>query len=165
MVYKGMLLAVLEYGDIFLVGSTAITRKRIQILQNKDLLCALGRDTDTSIVDLHKSANLLRLKFRREQHLLNHNYDTAQDETTHKVNSKVPVKTRSSKKLLLKIKRPHTERFKKSLAYVGVKKWNDLPQGFHHTQTKAVYKSMVADWVEKKATLSEDLNATLNNTL
>ena len=161
MVYKGMLLPILEYGDIFLVGASATNIKRLQILQNKGLRCALNRDTDTSIVDLHKSAKLSRLKFRREQHVLNYMYDYAQNEENHKANSKVSVKTRSSKKLLLKCKRPHTEKFKKSLAYVGIKKWNGLSEGFHHTQSKMKYKSMVAEWVSKKATIGNNLDSTL----
>ena len=35
LVYKNMILPMLEYGDIFLVGATAENRKRLQILQNK----------------------------------------------------------------------------------------------------------------------------------
>ena len=156
MVYKGMLLPILEYGDIFLLGASVLNRKRLQILQNKCLRCALNKDTETSIEELHRIAKLSRLKYRREQHVLNYMYDCAQDRGNHKATSKSSIKTRSSKKLLLKSKRPHTEKFKKSLAYVGVKKWNGLSEGFHHAQSKIKYKTMVAEWVRKKATSDID---------
>ena len=80
MVYKNMLLPILEYGDIFLSATTSLNRKKVQILQNKGLRCALGKDIETSIDDLHEEAKLLRLKFRRNQHLLNFMYDQAQNQ-------------------------------------------------------------------------------------
>ena len=43
MVYKNMLLPILEYGDIFLSATTNLNKGRLQILQNKCLRCALGK--------------------------------------------------------------------------------------------------------------------------
>ena len=76
MVYKGMLLSLLEYGDIFLTGVSALNRKRLQILQKKGLRCALNKDIDFSINDLHSEV-LLKLKYRKEKHLLNYMYYVA----------------------------------------------------------------------------------------
>ena len=154
-VYKGMLLPILEYGDVFLIGTSVINRKRLQVLQNKGLRCALNKDCDTNIKDLHREAKLLKLKYRREQHVLNYMYDFAQNEEHRKSQSKLNVKTRSSKKLLLRIKRPHTEKFKKSLAYRGPKKWNGLSEKFHSTHPKSKYKSLVLDWIEARAKVNE----------
>ena len=47
MVYKSMLLPILEYGDVFLSATigpcaTVVNRKRLQLLQNKGLRCALA---------------------------------------------------------------------------------------------------------------------------
>ena len=69
MVYKNMLLPLLEYGDVFLSAATIVNRKRMQILQNKGLRCALNKDLETSTADLHREAKLLKLKFRKEQKL------------------------------------------------------------------------------------------------
>ena len=66
MVYKGMLLPLLEYGDIFFTGASALNRKCLQILQNKGLPCALNKDIDSSTEDLHAEAKLLKLVHRRE---------------------------------------------------------------------------------------------------
>ena len=161
MVYKGMLLPILEYGDIFLVGTSATNRKRLQVLQNKGLRCALGRDHDSNVRDLHNDANLLKLKFRREQHILNYMYDFAQVEGNIRPKSKSSIKTRSSNKLFLKTKRPHTEKFRKSLAYRGPKTWNDLREEFHHTPSKSVYKTMITNLITKKAALNESLENSL----
>ena len=91
-------------------------------------------------------------------------YDFAKDEENHKSQSKLNVKTRSSNKLLLRIKRPHTEKFKKSLAYRNPKKWNGLTEKFHSTHSKSKYKSLVMSWIEAKATANENNgNGSLGN--
>ena len=154
MVYKGMLLPLLEYGDIFLVGASVCNRKRLQILQNKGLRCALNKDIDTNVCDLHSEANLLKLQYRREQHILNYMYEFAQNPTNRKPTSKLTMKTRSSGKVLLRVKHPYTEKFRKSLAYKGPKKWNNLPTSFHSIQEKAKYRTMVSDWTTRKASLN-----------
>ena len=59
MVYKRMLLPIREYGDVFFHATTALNRKRLQILQNEGLRCALNKDIETGKADLHKEANLL----------------------------------------------------------------------------------------------------------
>ena len=155
MVYKGMILPILEYGDIFFHAASVVNRKRLQVLQNKGLRCALNRGFETGSVDLHKEVGLLKVHFRREQHTLNFMYDKAQITSNIRSTSKLSVKTRSSNKTLLKVKRPRTEKFKRSLAYVGPHKWNALPERFHHAQTKMAYKAMVRDWVILKAISNE----------
>ena len=89
-------------------------------------------------------------------------YDVAQDEANHKVKSKQAVITRSSKKLLLKTRRPRTEKFKKSLAYRGPKSWNALPAEFHLAQTKVKYKSLITNRVNSKAAIDENLENSLS---
>ena len=129
MVYKGTILPILEYGNIFFSAASAENRKRLQTMQNKGLRCAFNADIDTSTAELHSEAHLLKLHLRREQ---------------------MSMKTRSSSKKTLKVKRPRTEKFKRSLAYIGPVKWNALPSAFHHTQTKSAYKSKVDGWIKLK---------------
>ena len=152
MVYKNMLLPMLEYGDIFLSATSIINRKRLQVLQNKGLRCAMNKGIETSTDELHAQAGLLKLKFRREQHLLNFMFDQAQDPTLLKRKPENAIRTRSSNKKLLRTKRPFTEKFKNSLAYRGPKKWNALPENCHHVQTKAAYKALVSKLVQDKST-------------
>ena len=141
LVYKNMILPIIEYGDIFLVGTTAENRKKLQILQNKGLRCAL-REQDTSINKLHRKVQLQRLKYRRDQHLLSYMYDVATDDKQHKPKT-CSIKTRSHNKKLLKICRPKTEKFKNSLAYRGPKKWNSLPEQYHHVTTRQQFNCKI----------------------
>ena len=150
-VYKNMLLPMLEYGDIFLSAASNINRSRLQVIQNKGLRCALNKGIETSIDELHVQANLLKLKYRREQHVINFMYDRAQDDTMLKSKSGHSMRTRSSKKKLLKLKRPYTEKFRKSLAYRGPKQWNALPDTLHHTRTKAAFKISAGRLIQDKS--------------
>ena len=59
MVYKAMVLPIIEYGDVFLSATTAENRKRLQTLHNRGLRCALNKGIETSNVELHAQANLL----------------------------------------------------------------------------------------------------------
>ena len=121
LVYKNMLLPMLEYGDVFLSASSIADRKKLQVLQNKGLRCALNRDKFASMTELHEDVDLLKLTFRREQHLLNYMFDVSKVESNLKDNKEVGVRTRSSKKKLLKTIKPRTEKFKKSFSYMGPK--------------------------------------------
>ena len=159
MVYKGMLLPILEYGDILLSATSNVNKKRLQILQNKGLRCALNKGIEMSITELHLEARLLRLKYRREQHLLNFMYDQAKIPTLMKTRPKNMIKTRSSNKKIMRLKKPRTEKFKKCLAYKGPKTWNSLPESMHYVQTKASYKLLVGQMVDKKSMQSAQKEA------
>ena len=151
LVYKSMLLPILEYGDILITATSNVNKKRLQILQNKGLRCALNKGIETSTAELHREAKLLRLKYRREQHLLNFMYDQAQIPALLKTRSKSGVRTRSSNKKIMKLKKPRTERFKKCLAYKGPKTWNNLPESMHHIQTKGPFKLLVSRMIDSKS--------------
>ena len=51
----------------------------------------------------------------------------------------------------MKTKRPRTERFKKSLAYLGPKKWNQLPKGVQHAASKTVFMNLVKNIVRVRS--------------
>ena len=78
-VYKGTILPLLEYGDLFLSATSLENRKKLQTLQNKCLRCALNKGMETSSDALHDEAKMLKLKYRREQHTLNFMYDSSLD--------------------------------------------------------------------------------------
>ena len=151
MVYKNMILPVIEYGDVLLSAASAENRKKLQVLQNRGLRCALNKDQYTHVIDLHAEANLLKLKYRREQHQLNLMFDRSQDKSLIKKHRKEGVTTRSCKKKLLCTRRPKTERFKKSLAYTGPKKWNSLPEGLQQSSSRVEFKRAIHSHVAAKA--------------
>ena len=74
LVYKNMILPILEYGDIYLMSATKENRSKMQKLQNKALKCALDKEKRYSTNKLHKEAKLNKLKHRRKLHLLQHPY-------------------------------------------------------------------------------------------
>ena len=149
LVYKNMILPMIEYGDMFLTGATACNRKRLQILQNRGLRCALGKDKYFSVNDLHRDAKLLKLKYRRDLHMLSYMFDMAQIHTNVRNRRDNGVKTRSCDKKLLKIRKPNTERFKKSLAYRGPKRWNALPKELQLLTTRDQFSHRIRLYVEK----------------
>ena len=129
-IYKNMILPMLEYGDVFLSSATSSARKKLQILQNKALRCALNKEPRFSTQELHKLANLQKLKHRRKQHLLLHMYQLSQlpGFKGWKSKSKSSIRTRSSYKKLMITKKPNTIKFKRSITYQGPKAWNSLPE-------------------------------------
>ena len=151
MVYKGTLLPILESGDVFMTAASVENRKWLQTLQNKGLRCALKKGVETSTFELHREANLLKLKFRREQHLLNYMYDVAKNPQNPKSRLAIGVKTRSASTLILKSRHPCTEKYKKSMNYLGMKKLNQLPEVFQSAGSKLAYKGMIWRWIADKA--------------
>ena len=141
LVYKNMILPVIEYGDVLLSACSSENKRRLQVLQNRGLHCALNKAKDefTSIDDLHSEAHLSKLAIRRDEHMLNLMFDLAQDPVQVKA-THLGVSTRSQNKRLLKVKRPKTEKFKKSLTYRGPTKWNNLPARLHDLPTKNLFK-------------------------
>ena len=151
LVYKSMMLPVLEYGDLFLSAATVKNRKRLQVLQNKGLRCALNRGSDTSTDELHAAADLLKLKYRRELHTLKFMYGASSCPNNLVSRAEDVLVTRSCRKRTLKVKRPKTEKFKNSLAYLGPHKWNALPLDLHQAADRWEYKRLAQNWVNQKA--------------
>ena len=150
LVYKSMLLPLLEYGDIFLSAASVANRKRLQVLQNKGLRCALNRGGDADTVELHMDAGLSELKHRRRLHLLHFMYGWSRDGKRFRSSPLTSIKTRSSCKKLLKTKRPRTEKFKRCLAYNGPNSWNALPADCHQAANINTFKSLVNNWYLQK---------------
>ena len=59
-VYKSMMLPIMEYGDVFLTTTCVENGKLLQILQNQGLQCALNKGIETGNQEFPKEANLLQ---------------------------------------------------------------------------------------------------------
>ena len=157
LVYKSMLLPIMEYGDVFLSAATLANRKKLQTLQNKGLRCALNKGLEISSDDLHEEAKLYKLKFRREQHTLNLMFDWALDPGKLKTKRIKGLATRSSSKKLLRLKKPRTEKFRNCLTYLGPKKWNSLPVNMQLAGAKTLFTKSNAAWISRKvATINQE---------
>ena len=71
LVNKNMILPIVEYGDIFLSATTKVNRDKLQVLQNKALCVIHKVDRCCSSDMVHQDSQLLKLKYRREIHLVN----------------------------------------------------------------------------------------------
>ena len=151
-----MILPMIEYGDMFLTSATVANRRNLQVLQNKGLSCALKRDMDTSVVELHKVAKLSKLKHRREGHLMVHMFGMAQDKSNLKKRVTEGVQTRSSNNKMLRIRKPITDFFKKSLAYMGPQKWNALPEELHHIVSQNRFHRKITHHIENGQSSKEN---------
>lgn len=58
LVYKSMILPILEYGNCFLLGCSSVEKTKIQRTQNKGLKIVFMRDRLYNTKQLHKDANL-----------------------------------------------------------------------------------------------------------
>ena len=121
-----MILPVLEYADVFLHSASQKIRKKLQTLQNKALRSALQKNKYTGSADLHREDKILKLKDRRHIHVLLHMFQLAQmpDFKLWKAHQPTGVKTRSSKKKLITLRKPTNEKYKKSITYQGPKLWS-----------------------------------------
>ena len=86
-------------------------RKKLQMLQNRGLRCALNKGLETSRDQLHEEGDLQNLNLRREQHLLNLMIDWSRDPKFLNKTNNASVQTRLHTKKLLKVRRPRTEKF------------------------------------------------------
>ena len=129
LVFKSMLLPLLEYGDVFLSACTMKNRKKLQVIQNKGLRCALNKGLEASTDELHSEAKLLKLQYRREQHVLKCMFGKSGCEGNLKVKGTSGIVTRSQTKKLMKIRRPITEKFTKKPGLQRAKKMECTVRG------------------------------------
>ena len=149
LVYKNMILPILEYGDIFLVAASKENRRKIQTLQNKALRVAhrVDRYYDSDLV--HNESKLLKLKYRREQHLLQFMF-TKKNEPSLLKPSRPGVATRASTKHNFRLRKPITEKYKRCASYQGPLKWNRLPHSVQLSDNSAIFKAKIRNIMEAR---------------
>ena len=165
LIYKNMILPILENGDIFLHSATHKIRKKLQTLQNKALRCALRKEKLTKSAILHNEANILKLKERRHVHILLHMFQLSQlpNFKLWKTHKSTGVRTRSSKKKLITFRRPTNEKYRKSITYQGPKLWNNLPAGVQKIDSYHEFKSQVTKLFKGTSGLSSSKPKTKPN--
>ena len=141
LIYKNMILPILEYGDIFLTSAPKELKGRLQKLQNKALKCALNKDKRYSTNALHKEAKLLKLNHRRKLHLIEHYFRLSRMQNFKEWKKRPKIGTRSSKKKLMTIKKPNTTRYQNSIFSKGPKAWNALPNELQRIEEPLLFKA------------------------
>ena len=126
LVYKNMILPILEYGDIFANSLSKATRGKLQTMQNKALRLALNKRDRGESEALHKETRLQKLNLRRKVHVLQFVFKRKH---VNSLLTRAPTGriTRSAKKINFLLRKPNTEKYKTSISYSGFKLWNQLP--------------------------------------
>ena len=125
LLYKTMILPILEYGDIVLDGGPETLVGEIQTIQNHCLRACLHIWDPRSIsrIALHDKCKVKWLKERRTASLLCRMYRLSRD-PEHVI---VPVRElRGNVYIKLKVQRPKGETYRKSPKYRGHLAWNEL---------------------------------------
>ena len=98
LVYKNMILPVMEHGYIFLSAATKANKNKLQTLQNKALHIIHNVDKYHNSEILQKESNLMRLKHRREIHLHNFMFTLKDDLRMKKAGGRLGVKLDQARK-------------------------------------------------------------------
>ena len=97
---------------------------QLQILQNRGLRITIKRDLLSSVNQLHIDAHLLRLKYRRKISILKLMFDMKEN---NQLCDNSQISTRRHDYVTFDVPFPWTERFKRSISYIGPFHWNELP--------------------------------------
>ena len=115
--------------------------KKLQVIQNKALRCALNHAPRFDTTELHAEAKLKKLKHRRREHTLLHMFQISQNNTFLNWKKRTKINTSSSKKKLMTVKKPNSSKFQKSITYLGPKYWNSLPLEIQQSATYPLFKA------------------------
>ena len=162
-IYKSMILPIMEYGNIFYDACTLESRKKLQKLQNKALRSALNEDMYSNVNDIHVKAKLNRLSHRRHKQTVLFMHSHAQllrSKRSDDVSQR--IQTRSAGKLMFKLRKPRTERFKKSISYKGRKLWNSLQKEVQMIDDYDVFKFRIKNLYRAKINNNESVNTAEN---
>ena len=141
MIYKNMILPIIEYGNIYMSSASKEHRRKIQVLQNKALKCALGKEKRYNTIMLHREAKLLKLHTRRKIHLIQHMFQQSRKSGFKGWKTRTGMNTRSSTKNLMKLIKPNTTKFQNSITYRGPHLWNTLPADLQSMDKPILFKT------------------------
>ena len=147
--YKSLVLPVIDYGDLLYWKSSAYKLSALQILQNKFCRILLRTGIETSTADLHNSLRLMKLDCRQTYHYAIFVFKTVKGLHPANIIDKLQLPyedraltTRAGVRgdfmippLLLRV----TEA---SFSYSGPELWNSLPQNLREAQTVNEFKKL-----------------------
>ena len=151
LIYKNMILPIMEYGDVYVPAAKQELRKKMQTLQNRALKCALSKDKRYSTQLLHTEARIKILKTRRKQHTFQHLFQISKHKDFQGwKKTTTTITTRQNVKHLMKIAKPNTTKYQKSLAYKGPKLWNTLTLELMEEESYETFKTKLGSYLKRK---------------
>ena len=109
-------------------------------LQNKALKGALEKDGRSNTEDPHAKAKVGKLKVRCKKYLLLHMYQLLNLSGFKGWKPRGGIRTRSSSKNLMTTKKPNLVKYQRSIAYLGPKYWNALPEELQKAPSYGQFK-------------------------
>lgn len=140
LIYKTMILPLIEYGNVFLLSCTSIERTKIQRIQNKGLKIVFNRNRFYSTRLLHKDARLASWEVRAR---LAANRMMFKFKFNHNCLEEHRQGTRLQSGPLFKVTRPNSKSFINSLSYKARVLWNELPASLRNIDDYCYFKLAV----------------------
>ena len=116
MIYKTMILPIIEYGNVIYDGASQKLLDNLQTIQNRKLCICIQRNRYTSTMLLHQLCNINKLKDRRVMHLFLFMYK--QKGNISIVNTR-NVRTRAHDAPLFTMKKPNNAEYERNVLYKG----------------------------------------------
>lgn len=130
-----MILLIIDYCNFYLTPCTDKSKTKLKRMQNRALLICLKADNLTSNSDLHSQVNLAPLGCLRKFNILklfhgkvHSGINSSLDITISlpdDIQTPLTPFTRSHEAPLIHSPRPTSEKYSKSLLYIGIKLWNN----------------------------------------
>ncbi len=150
LLYKTLILPVLDYGDVIYHGMSKADAESLQRLQNSACRAILKRDMYTPIDEMHETLDISKLYQRRCQHIAGHVHKfisgngpidcinmITQVQDVHQRN------TRSATQDMLYIEPTRLKLCEKDFAYIGPKTWNSIPMATRSIGNYNEFKSEI----------------------
>ena len=134
MIFKTMVLSVIEYGDIVYTGTSNGNLDKIDRLFYRGLRICLGNDAVFTREELCTECNICTLKKRRDLHLLLYMHKQSSNLDLLKV---IPTRTRLHMAPVFQQYKPSNEKARLNVIYRGALLWNNLPADKRNMDFKA----------------------------
>ena len=135
--YKSMILPVIEYGDVIYGGTTGRLIHRLQSARNRILRICIYSNVYMEKDQMYEICKTTKLEVRREVHL---NLFMYKQQTNTSIINTRKVNTRAHDALLFTTKETNNEKYKQNIYYRGALSWNGLPVAERITPDFATFK-------------------------
>ena len=144
-IYKSTILPIFYYADFIYDQQIKYSNKLLQQLQNRALRIIYNQhimqyNLRLSTTNLHQRANIYRLVYRRQQHLIHYTFDTKFNH--NKVDIR-PIPTRAHSTIRLKVTKVKNVRYYRSIECRACQAWNNLERYLTMVKEKTSFKKQL----------------------
>ena len=144
-IYKSTILPIFDYADFIYDQQIKYSNKLLQQLQNRALRIIYNQhimqyNLRLSTTNLHERANIHRLVYRRQQHLIHYAFDM---KFKHNKVDIRPIPTRAHSAIRLKVTKVKNVRYYRSIEYRACQAWNNLERSLTMVNEKTSLKKQL----------------------